>query len=153
FDPNVLDTPTPVALNLAAVTGPPTATTGAAGGVGNDTAQLAGTVDPDGEDTNYTFEYGTTLGFGSGSTITSINGTSPAGPVSAQLNGLAPNTTYFYRLVATNGSGTSTGAVESLTTSGPALAPVAVTGSATAVSTTSETVAGLVDPHGQATAY
>ena len=70
--------------------------------------------------------------------------------VSANLTGLTPGTTYHYRVVATNSSGTARGADGIFTTSS---APVAVTGSATSITVTSATLNGTVDPNGRATAW
>jgi hypothetical protein len=65
-------------------------------------------------------------------------------PVSANLTGLTANTTYYYRLLATNATGTSEGAPEHfLTLPNP---PAANTGEASAVTTNSATIAGSVDP-------
>ena len=63
---------------------------------------------------------------------------------------LTPGTTYHYRVVATNGSGTARGADGIFTTSAT---PVAVTGSATNVTPTSATLNGTVDPNGRATTW
>lgn len=76
--------------------------------VKSDAAQLIGTLDPRGGDTTYHFELGTDTSYG---TVTpAVDGTlrSPIEPeiVSARVEGLAPNTTYHYRIVAENGAGT-----------------------------------------------
>ena len=92
-----------------AVAAPPGATTGAATEVTATTATLNGVVNPNKEDTTYVFEYGTTTAYGS---------TTPAQPavsgnagkeVSVQVTGLTPGTTYHFRLVATNPSGSDQG--------------------------------------------
>ena len=70
--------------------------------------------------------------------------------VSASLTGLASGTTYHYRVVATNSSGTGRGADGIFTTSS---APVAVTGPATSVTPTSATLNGTVDPNGRETTW
>lgn len=74
-------------------------------------ALLKGTVDPEGETTSYWFNYGTASNF-VGAARTAVtpagSGTSPH-PARAAIAGLRPNTLYHYRLVATNGSGTTTG--------------------------------------------
>jgi hypothetical protein len=81
-------------------------------------ATLAGTVDPEGLPTTYFFEYTTAASF-SGAARTAV---SPAGqgnaprPVRAAISGLAPNTTYHYRLLATNSSGTTTGVAATFVT-------------------------------------
>ncbi len=76
-------------------------------------ALLKGGVNPQGLSTTYRFEYGTQASF-SGAANTAP---APAGSGSteerarAPIAGLTPNTTYYYRLVATNSSGTTVGTV------------------------------------------
>jgi predicted lipoprotein with Yx(FWY)xxD motif len=86
---------------------------------------LKGTVNPYGLDTHYHFEYGTTTSYGTdvpmpeadaGSGIYSV-------PASQAITGLAANTTYHYRLVATNSEGTAHGVDRSFTTSTNPYAP------------------------------
>lgn len=83
----------------------PTATTGPAMSISQTAAVLTGKVNPNGSNTTYVFEYGTTTKYGS---MTKV-GQAGAGTmdVAAQGNatGLAPSTTYNYRLVATNAQG------------------------------------------------
>jgi hypothetical protein len=73
-------------------------------------ALLSGTVNPNSEPTTYVFQYGTTKGYGA---ATPAQGPTAAVKrnlaVSAAVAGLAPGTTYHYRLVATNASGTKAG--------------------------------------------
>ena len=66
-------------------------------------------------------------------------------PVSAPLTGLTPATTYHYRLVAKNASGTSNGSDGVFTTASP---PVVVTSAATGVGPTSATLGGDREPMG-----
>jgi hypothetical protein len=112
------------AAATAIAAGPPSATTGSATGVGQTTATLNGTVDPQGSDTTYHFEYGTSSSYGL------QTGESPAGAgtggvaVSANLSGLTTDTTYHYRVVATNSAGTSAGQDLSFTTAQDVTAPV-----------------------------
>jgi phosphodiesterase/alkaline phosphatase D-like protein len=131
----------------------PSATTGAASALTGTTASLSGTVNPGGAATNFTFEFGPTLSFGSITTIPSAGSGTTDVPVTGSLAGLTPNTTYYYRLVATSSVGTSFGAVRSFTTTGPAQAPTAVTGGAGSITNTSATLAGQVNPNRQQTAY
>jgi predicted lipoprotein with Yx(FWY)xxD motif len=62
-------------------------------------------------DTTYHFEYGTSTEYGSSVPVPDADaGSGLATPVSQQITGLQPNTTYHYRLVSTNsveGSGVS----------------------------------------------
>ncbi len=99
--------------------GAPIVTTGAATRVTATAATLAGSVDPHGSLTTFAFEYGTTNAFGSLSAVDNAGATNGAQAVSLPITGLAPSTTYLFRLVATNANGTTTGAVASFTTGPP----------------------------------
>jgi formylglycine-generating enzyme required for sulfatase activity len=90
---------------------PPTVTTGAASGITGTSATLNGTVNPHGGATSARFEYGLTPAYGSVESVTlsPANGTTPQN-VSVNINGLQSAQIYHYRLTATNGGGTSTGA-------------------------------------------
>ena len=94
----------------------PGAVTLAATSVTTTAATLHSQVNPNGEATAFTFEYGTTLAFGSISAIDVAGATNRRRTVSLPIGGLAPGTTYRYRIVATNANGTTTGSVASFTT-------------------------------------
>jgi hypothetical protein len=74
-------------------------------------ALLKGTVDPEGLATTYYFEYATQASFaGAVRTPAALAGSGGAPhPARAAVSGLAPGTTYHFRLVATNASGATTG--------------------------------------------
>ena len=130
-------------------TGPTVATT-AASSVGTTSARLNGTINPNGAAATWYFEYGTSTSYGTKtSTKTTGSGTNTAN-VSASISGLTAGTSYHFRLVATNASGTSTGGDQTFTTSGP---PLAQTGAATAVSAAGATLTGTVDPRGHTTSW
>jgi hypothetical protein len=132
-----------VAAVPAAITGPVTS-------VGPTVATVTGTVNPNGQATTWYVDYGTSTSYGTKTpSVSAGSGTANTG-VSANLTGLSPGTTYHYRVVATNSSGTARGADGIFTTSS---APVAVTGSATNITVTSATLNGTVDPNGRATAW
>jgi hypothetical protein len=101
-------------------TGPPLApavTTGAASNITPASATLSATINPLGQVTSFTFEYGTTASFGQISAIDSTGDGLPATrPVSLPVSGLTPATTYRYRIVATNATGTTIGPVMSFDT-------------------------------------
>jgi hypothetical protein len=84
----------------------PEANTGSATSVGSISAVVHGTVIPNGSSTTYYFQYGATDTYGSQTTgrTTGIDLS-----VAETVTGLSANTTYHYRLVATNASGTSFG--------------------------------------------
>src|SRR5579864_7897519 len=96
-----------VAAAVAAST--PTVTTGPVTAIGPTTATVAGTVNPNGAATTWHVEYGTTTGYGSETPSINIGSGTSAVSVSADLSGLKPGTTYHYRVVATNGAGTTQG--------------------------------------------
>ena len=95
----------------------PAATTDAASSVGQTSATLNGKVDPNGADTTYHFEYGTTSSYGVTTPDASAGSGNAATPVTAGVSGLQPNTDYHYRLVAENSLGTTEGADRTFTTS------------------------------------
>lgn len=112
-----------VCAGLAVAAGPPTATTTAATAVTETTATLNGTVDPEGNDTSWYFEYGTTTAYGSKTPTGGPEKGQAAKPVSANVTGLTAGTTYHYRLVATSAAGTSNGADMTFTTGAPGTSP------------------------------
>ncbi|HEX2434707.1 MAG TPA: fibronectin type III domain-containing protein [Gaiellaceae bacterium] len=135
---------------VAAIAAAPAAITGPVNSVGTTSATATGTVNPNGQATNWYFEYGTSTSYGKKTATKSAGSGTGNVQVSGALTGLAPATTYHYRLVAVNAAGTRRGADGIFTTSA---APVAVTGSAKSVSTTSATLTGTVDPNGRATSW
>jgi hypothetical protein len=143
---------TTVALALAggAAAATPSAITGPVTSVGPTIATATGTVNPNGQATAWYVEYGTSTSYGTRTASVSAGSGTSNTAVSASLTGLNAGTTYHYRVVAINSSGTARGADGIFTTSA---APVAVTGSATSVTTTSATLNGTVDPNGRATTW
>ncbi len=97
----------------------PRVATGEASGVGQTSATVSGTVDPEGAELiSCTFEYGTSpsqLGTSVPCSSLPPAGASPVG-VSAALARLSPGTTYYYRLVAQNSGGEGAGSEGSFTT-------------------------------------
>ena len=94
----------------------PAATTGGAANITFQSARLNGTVDPNREATDYYFQYGTTVAYGT-ETPMSAAGAGPSGVrVSVDIGELAPATRYHYRIVARNASGTTLGAHRAFTT-------------------------------------
>ena len=126
----------------------PTVVTGAASAVTQTSATLNATVNPNGGTVSECkFEYGTTTGYGSTASCSSLpgSGTSPVA-VSASVTGLTANTTYHFRISATNAGGTSKGSDETFKTLPNA--PTVVTGAASAVTQTSATLNATVNPNG-----
>jgi len=96
----------------------PTVTTLPATSVGSSAATLNANVNPNGLATTARFEWGTSStlttptltsvqALGAGSTVVSIN---------AAISSLSASTTYYYRVTATNSSGTSQGTILNFTT-------------------------------------
>jgi hypothetical protein len=96
----------------------PAVSTGAASVITVGAATLSGAIDAQQWSTVYHFEYGTTTSYGSDwpTVDVSLGGLSNSQPVSVYVENLQPATTYHYRLVATNGGGTTYGPDMALTT-------------------------------------
>jgi peptidoglycan hydrolase-like protein with peptidoglycan-binding domain len=73
-------------------------------------------VDPNGVDTTYYFEYGTTSTYGSTTATTDAGSGTSSVDVTATISGLLPDTTYAFALVATNASGSAVGDQETFQT-------------------------------------
>ena len=86
-------------------------------GVSDTAATLNATVNPAGVLTTYHFEYGPTSAYGSSTENVSIGGISDR-KAKAEIGGLAPATTYHFRIVAGNEDATSFGADTTFTTAG-----------------------------------
>lgn len=95
----------------------PVVTTTAATGVTTSAATLNGSVNPNGADASYKFDYGTTTSYGSSTTAGDAGAGTTAVNESANLASLTASTTYHYRLEATNSGGTTLGADQQFTTS------------------------------------
>ena len=110
----------------------PQAVTSPATDITLDTVNLSGTVYANGYSTDYYFQYGTTTSYGSTTPADSVSSDST---VTAVVSGLTENTTYHYRLVATNDQGTSFGSdqtfqtASSPTTGGTSSSPAGTTDS------------------------
>jgi hypothetical protein len=87
----------------------PAASTGTAANVAFSSALLNGTVNADGSPTTFFFEYGPTAAYGAVSATIDAGSGSTVANVAAPIVGLAPSTTYHYRIVARNGIGQATG--------------------------------------------
>jgi hypothetical protein len=85
----------------------PLANSAPATAVATTTATLNGSVNPNSLLTNYHFEYGTTMAYGSSTPTLSAGSGTSAVPVSANITGLSSGSTYHFRLDATNTDGTS----------------------------------------------
>jgi hypothetical protein len=106
------------------------------------TEAVNGTVNPNGGVSTFFYEYGTTPALG-GTTGAGFLGpaTTPQG-ASMELGFLAPGTLYYYRLVASNDDGTTTGPLQTFTTAPPILSLLGRLGLIGAVSFKIDCVAG-----------
>ncbi len=100
----------------AAAASTPKVNTGPAREVSYGSAVLAGTVNPNGSNASYYFQYGVTRAYGSQTMIADAGSGNKAVAVRLAISGLQPLTVYHYRLVAVNSSGATIGDDERLLT-------------------------------------
>jgi len=128
----------------------PAATTLPASPIGNTTVTLNGTVNASCDATTVTFEWGETMAYGNvtpASQSPVSGGTNVA--VSADLINLLINTTYNYRVVATNGHGTTYGGNVSFQTG--ASPPTVVTNAASNIGNFAARINSTVNANNQST--
>jgi hypothetical protein len=94
---------------------PPIATTGATTGVGETGATLNGSLAAGGSSKAY-FQYGATASYAASTATQSVGLSGSATPLAAAIDGLAPGTTYHFRLVAENSGGVVYGDDQTFTT-------------------------------------
>ncbi len=142
------------ARSRPSLVGPPTATTGDATNVSQTSADLAATINLDGEAGGYHFMYGTTNDRGALRRLPrSRRRSSPDGdtPETQTLSNLAPATTYYYEAVADNATASTAGAVEQFTTAaGP---PIISNVTVASITDTTATINFSIDPEGSDTDY
>lgn len=127
----------------------PVATTLASTSVTTTSSTMNGSVNPNGNQTTVTFEYGTSASYGSEVTASQspLSG-SGAQAVSASLGGLLQGTLYYYRVKAVSVGGTAYGSQLTFTT---LLPPTAVTGAASSLTGTSAVLNGTVNANNLST--
>ncbi len=96
--------------------GAPFAQTNQATIVSDNSATLYGQLNPNGYQTSYYFEYGTTQSLGNFTSSQTMNGSYSQNNVSMAVSGLMSGTTYYFRLSAQNQYGTSQGNILSFST-------------------------------------
>jgi Glycosyl hydrolase family 76 len=94
----------------------PSVSTGGASSITQSGATVSGTVNPNGQSTTYSFQYGTTTSYGATTASQAAGSGTTAVNVSTNLTGLTAGTTYHYRITATNASGTAHGSDLTFTT-------------------------------------
>jgi hypothetical protein len=147
----------PAGLATAQGGSPPTVATAPETGVSDTAATFNGSVNPNGQGTNYAFQWGPSTGYGHETSLTSAGSGTTSSTVSANVSGLTPGTVYHFRIIAISDAGTSVGSDQSFTTTGtppaPSTAPSATTGAATNVGQAGATVNGTFNPASQDTMY
>ncbi len=127
-----------------------TAITNDATDVSANGATLNGTLGVSGENADVAFEYGTSSDYGS--TVPADKQPTAEGSelaVSAAIRGLAPNTTYVYRVLCTDSAGTTAGSDVYFTTS--TQAPAAITREASEITESGATLNGTINANNAAT--
>jgi hypothetical protein len=123
---SISSSPTPVVTGAG-----PAVTTQAATSVSATGATLHAEVDPQGLASTYSFDYGTTLGYGSTTTSGPAGeGSSTVGETTA-VTGLTPNTLYHYRANGSNELGTTHGSDATFTTKPASEAAPSISGTTT----------------------
>jgi phosphodiesterase/alkaline phosphatase D-like protein len=135
-----------------ATVGPPVLSAVKAGVVTETTGKVEFTLDPAGSETTYEVEYGLDTKYGSKTTVTKLAGGSGPTHEVVTISGLKANTTYHFRVVATNAQ--APGGVRStdltFATVGPPVISEVTSG---AVTETSGKAEFTLDPAGSETTY
>lgn len=139
--------------------GPPTATTLAATGITEDQATMRGRIDPNGLNTAWRFQYGTTTSYGEETTASWVYASEGVRTVASTLINLPSGTTYHYRVIAANTSGYDYGEDKTFTTLGGGNQPPTTpsnpnpSNGATGVSTSPTLSWTCYDPEGGSVGY
>jgi hypothetical protein len=88
--------------------------------VGESTAHVVASINPESSVTTAHFEYGPTAAYGNSTAEAPVGADLSSHDVGADLSGLAPGTTYHVRVVATNAYGISRGVDQTFRTSSAA---------------------------------
>lgn len=138
----------------------PDATTNSTVAPTDTTVVVTGTVNPNGGTTDYWYEYGVSAALGKQTAKQTVGSGRVAILAPGYITGLTKSTTYYYRLVAQNQYGKSTGEQHTFRTSGTATTvapagkvPTAKSFPADAVLKTTATLRGEVNPNGGTTQF
>ncbi len=137
---------------IALAAASPAVTTGSASSVKQQSAVLNGTVNPDGSQTTYYFQWGLTNSYGVNGALHSAGSGTNSVKVHETAGDLIPGSVYHYRLVGTSRSGTSVGADHTFKTTGHP-PPGVSTGPAAQIGQNSATVTGVINPEGANTTW
>ncbi len=128
--------------------------------VGTFSATLRAAVNPEEQDTTYAFEYATNEAFTGAKTIPGTSTLKPQAyfyeevPASVSTGSvLGAGTTYYFRVVATNPTGTTTGPTEQLTTVATQEKPVVIGESLSAHNSYEPKLEASIDPNYEETSY
>ena len=148
----IVSTALGLSVTAVASAATPSASTGTATAITQTTAVLHGHVDPHGVDTDFAFDAGPTVAYGTTTLSRSAGAGTAARAVAESVTGLEPGTVYHYRITAVSATGTVYGADATFRTTGSP--PSAVdTGPAVNVRKTVATPTGAIDPNGSATPW
>ena len=129
----------------------PAVETKPASGLTETGATLNGLVNPNGLETKIFFEYGATTSYGSKTSEVSVGSGTSTLEKGQSIGSLTKNSSYHYRIVASNSSGTSYGTDQEFTTVG---APEGLTiGPEYFANGEEATLRAFIDPNGQATTF
>jgi len=127
---------------------PPTAATAPAVVLTTNAATLNGSVNPGGYAANAAFQWGPTTNYGNTTALIALAAGTGFVPVSTNLNNLVPDTTYHFRVVATNASTAISLGTDYVFTTPLYLPPIVTTTDAVQSVIHSATLHGDVNPNG-----
>ena len=128
----------------------PSVSTLPASNVTNITASINGLVNPNGLAVSAYFQYGTTTNYGSFSGTNSLAITNTTISVANIISNLQPATTYYFRIIVVGNIGLTVGSNMSFTTT--IGVPVVTTTAASAITASTATLNGTLNPSGLPTA-
>jgi hypothetical protein len=135
----------------ASATNVPTALTESAEDIEATTGTVTGTLNPEGSDTRYFFQYGTSTAYGQSTAELDAGSGTTTVDTEAALS-LAPNQTYHYRIVATNEEGDRVyGADREFTTR--AESPGVGAGAVSGITETDAVLETIISPNSEPTTY
>lgn len=137
---------------------PPSVSVGRPSFVNSSSADLTGTVDPNGKAATYVVEYGPTPSYGLQTATAAVGAGASAVAVHSALGELKSGTVYHYRFVAINADGTTASADGTFETTGNRVVvagPLPTVSGAAAVRLTAHSVQlnGAVNPQGPTTTW
>ena len=137
--------------------GAPAVTTDTSVAPTNSTAVVTGSVNPEGAQTSYWYEYGPSATLGQKTASQTIGSGFDAIPSPGYITGLGTNTLYYFRLTAQNAYGTVSGTTYSFSTNnnpaGQGVAPAVSTNSAGDITRGSVTLNASVNAHSSQTTF